>query len=294
MEILKSTQDPSINFIEESLTGFLESRYVRKVPEYFICYLSSQSGCNKGCRFCHLTSTKQTKFENSTSFDFYKQAVSVLEHYEKIKHPANLIHYNFMARGEALSNPYLIDQADYILGVLGNLALSYDPCLSVRFNISTILPKNLLDLGPRALVKIFKYIHPTIYYSLYSLDPNFRNKWMPSALDVETSLEMLSIYQEYSKKNIKIHHCFIENENDSESTVLEWIRLLDKFKIQWEFNLVRYNPYSAVQGKESSTKVIIRNLKLIGSLCPTKKVKVIPRVGFDVKASCGMFVDKSR
>ena len=33
---ISSQVDNSVNFIEEALTGFLESRYVRKCDEYFI------------------------------------------------------------------------------------------------------------------------------------------------------------------------------------------------------------------------------------------------------------------
>lgn len=59
MSVLKSEIDRSVNFVEQKLEGFIESRFVRKKPEYFICYLSSQLGCSKGCKFCHLTASKQ-------------------------------------------------------------------------------------------------------------------------------------------------------------------------------------------------------------------------------------------
>lgn len=58
-----------------------------------------------------------------------------------------------------------------------------------------------------------------------------------------------------------------------------------------EFNLVRYNPAALDQGVESSDEVISRNIKIICNRFNWEsKVQVIPRVGFDVKASCGMFV----
>jgi adenine C2-methylase RlmN of 23S rRNA A2503 and tRNA A37 len=96
--------------------------------------------------------------------------------------------------------------------------------------------------------------------------------------------------QKLSKKTLKFHHCFIEGENDSLDDVKEMLNIIAKHDLDVEFNLVRYNPYSEVQGKESSEEVISRNMQLISSNLISK---IIPRVGYDVKASCGMFVDKA-
>ena len=80
LQVLHSEQDASVNFVEEQLAGFLEARYVRRCADYFVCYLSSHSGCNRGCEFCHLTATGQTSFQPSTINDFTGQALSVFKH----------------------------------------------------------------------------------------------------------------------------------------------------------------------------------------------------------------------
>ncbi len=286
MTKLISKEDRSINFVEESLTGFLESRYVRKTPDYFICYLSSQSGCNLGCRMCHLTATKQTKFDNALQVDYLAQASKVLKHYKQDLEKAKYMHYNFMARGEVLANPNVVNNADNILFELGKLAVSFQPDLGVKFNISTILPKTFTS----SLPEVFKVIHPTIYYSFYSAKESFRKKWMPMAMPVEKALELLADYQRFSKKTLKFHHCFIAGENDSVDDVEKMLELIFKHNLDIEFNLVRYNPYSVVQGSESSDEVIERNIQIIRSALDGK-TKIIPRVGFDVKASCGTFVE---
>lgn len=285
---LISEIDSSINFAEEALIGFLESRFVRKHDDYFICYLSSQSGCNRGCKFCWLTATKQTKFEDALPVDFLSQAAKVLKHYDKEHKPAKYMHYNFMARGEVLNNKHILSDADQILFDLGKLTKAFDSNLGVKFNVSTILPKDL----DKSLPEIFKTIHPTIYYSLYSVNDEFRKKWMPNAMDVDRAFELLKEWQLFSKKKIKIHHCFIDNENDSVNDVYQMIDKINHFRLDCEFNLVRYNPYSEIQGKESSDDKISRNMELIRTLLPTShnKVQVIPRVGQDVYASCGTFI----
>lgn len=282
-QILKSEIDKSVNFVEEQLVGFLESRYVRKVEEYFICYLSSQTGCNRGCQFCHLTATGQTAFKDSDFQDFINQAMQVFRHYRNEK-PAKVMHYNFMARGEALANKYLLENADEILLALAQIAVKEK--LNPKFNISTIMPKTL----NKSLTDIFKIVTPTVYYSLYSVDPAFRTKWLPAAMEVGQALDMLKEYQKVSKKIVKIHHTFIKGENDSLEQVKAMVDELNKRELICEFNLVRYNPFSKEQGEESCQETLVRNLEYMKQHM-TGKVQMIPRVGFDVKASCGMFVE---
>jgi len=286
LKVLSSGEDRSVNFVEDQLVGFLESRFVRKCPEYFICYLSSQTGCNRGCTFCHLTATGQTSFVDSDHNDFLSQALQVFRHYRREAVPAKYVHFNFMARGEPLANRHFLDSADELLNKLGQLARAEDlPC---KFNISTIMPSTL----HRSLMDVFRFITPTIYYSLYSVDEEFRRKWMPAAMPVREALAELKRYQDFSKKIVKIHFPFIAGVNDREYDVRAMCNAINEAGLFVEFNLVRYNPASPDQGVESSAEVIEKLLMLIRSRIGGK-VQKIPRVGFDVKASCGMFVDSN-
>jgi 23S rRNA (adenine2503-C2)-methyltransferase len=289
-QVHHSNLDASVNIVEEKLVGFLESRFVQKTQDYFICYLSSQTGCNKGCRFCHLTATKQTKFVDATVDDFANQALQVFKQYievVKTQPKAKYVHFNFMARGEPLANSLILENSPELLAGLGLIARITQKDLGVKFNISTIMPKSL----DKSLQEVFPMIHPTIYYSLYSVNEKFRKKWLPQAMDFWDALESLRVYQEFSKKLVKIHYCFIEGENDSEEDVQAMCDAVNGMHLNWEFNLVRYNPFSEIQGRESSEEVLERNLSIIRAN-NLNKVQMIPRVGFDVKASCGMFVEK--
>ena len=210
------------------------------------------------------------------------QAKQVFEHYQN-ELPAKYMHYNFMARGEALANQQLITNGDEVLLELGRMALQNK--VKPKFNVSTIMPKSLKT----SLVDIFPLTQPTIYYSLYSMDPAFRKKWVPASMNPMEALDQLKEYQNLTKKIIKIHFAFIAGENDSIESIQEMCNELNKRNLICEFNLVRYNPFSPDQGSESSEEVLQKLMEVL-TLNFKGKVQMIPRVGFDVKASCGMFV----
>lgn len=114
---------------------------------------------------------------------------------------------------------------------------------------------------------------------------------MPAAMEVDEAVRMLKEYQNFSKKIVKIHYAFIAGQNDSKEEVNFVCDVLEKHNLICEFNLVRYNPASSEQGVESSVDILNRNTEIIKNRFSfTSKVQIIPRVGFDVKASCGMFV----
>jgi len=285
---LVSKEDLSVNFIaNDNHNGFLEARYVRRSDDYFIVYLSSQTGCMKSCRMCHLTATGQNKYLNSTPNDFVEQAKTVLKHYDDQK-KSKLVHFNFMSRGEPLDNIHLTNDSSKILQPLSNLAK--DRGLDRKFLISTIMPDTIKNLE---LTSIFnnEELFPEIYYSIYSLNPIFRKKWLPRAIEPMLALEKIKKWQDYSGKIPKIHFAFIENENDKEEDVINMCNVINSFDLKVNFNIVKYNPYNEKYGRESSPEVIQKNVDIMKNILKPERYKIVPKVGFDVKASCGMFIE---
>lgn len=253
LRVLRSEVDASVNLVEERLAGFLEARYVRRCADYFVAYLSSHNGCNRGCAMCHLTATRQTSFQPADSDDYVAQASRVFDEYDAAvaagAPPARWMHYAFMARGEPLSNPAIVGSSRRTLGKLLDLAEERTG-LPVKLCVSTIMPKTL----QRSLIDVFEY-------------------------------------QRFTKKIVKIHFAFIRGENDAEADVVAMCDRLDDHDIVAEFNLVRYNPASPAQGQESDEATLRRNLDIIGSRF-AGRVKMVERIGFSIKASCGMFVER--
>jgi 23S rRNA (adenine2503-C2)-methyltransferase len=289
--IRKQSQiDQSLNIIyPASKIGQYEARFVRREDDYFIIYVSSQSGCDQACRMCHLTATGQNKLENASFEDLVKQAELVYEHYDIQEKKAKLVHYNFMARGEALNNPVVLNDNERLLGTYEAMAKSRG--LDAKYLISTIMPESMEN---RTLVDIFPNTLPEIYYSLYSTDEKFRKKWLARALPYQRSLELMKEWQDYNGKVPKIHFAFIKGENDSEQDMVNIATAINELDLRVNLNIVRYNPFSEKYGVESDEETINKNVQILVELLKPEQYRVVPKVGFDVKASCGMFVGKNK
>ena len=286
LTVLQSTQDASVNFVTPTENGFFESRFVRRDEDYIICYLSSHDGCNRGCRMCHLTATGQTSMHSATLDDYHAQAEAVLNHYEKLttrEGKDRYVNFNFMARGEPLVNKTLLEEAPRLFTMLTKQANRRD--LRARFNISTIMPKTFKG----NLVDLFYPFTPTIYYSFYSTLPQFRKKWLPTAMSFDQALLLLRDYQAFTKKIVKVHHALIAGENDSEWDQNQIGAVCAAHDLAVEFNLVRFNSPTSeyVEANEEAYERAAATLRSYG------KVQIVRRVGFDVKASCGMFITGS-
>lgn len=287
MRTLHSTEDQSVNFVQlADGPGYFESRFVRREDRYFIVYLSCQSGCDQSCRMCHLTATGQTGLVNADLAGLLRQAEAVFAHYDT-RNQAELAHFNFMARGEPLNSPVMLNQHEKLFEGLEALALARG--LQSKILISSIFPKTL---GERTLESIFSAKHPEIYYSLYSVSEAFRKRWLGKALSAERGLDLLKSWQEHTGKTPKIHFAFIEGENDSENDMRMMADAINTRDLKVNLNIVRYNPHSEKYGVESPLEVIERNVAMLAEWIKPESYRIVPKVGFDVKASCGMFIDK--
>ncbi len=281
-----SEQDASVNWEFAADVGSIEARYVRRREDYFVVYLSSQTGCDRGCRMCHLTASKQTQTRDVSVTELLHQADVVLDYYATETPTAESVHFNFMARGEALASRVVLDSADEILGGLAARAKHLN--VRPRYLVSTIMPKTL---GDRRLEDIFLTYHPEIYYSIYSVENAFRRKWLPKAMHYGDALDRLASYQRATYKICKLHYAFIEGENDRIEDVHAICDEIENRKLMVHINIVRYNPLDPVRhGREPNESVIERCAEVYRRRLPNSRVRVIPRVGFDVQASCGMFL----
>ena len=287
---LASHQDQSVNFWRSTPDGGMEeSRLVRRVGEKLICYLSSHSGCAYSCRFCHLTATGQTMMTPVSLEGYCEQARSVMEEYDRKiingEEVSEYMHYNFMARGEALANPIVVHESKKLFDALA--AISDKRALPCKYLLSSIIPRDFEG----DLATILNHPQAYLYYSLYSMDPAFRKRWLPKAMDPNKALDLIADYQVKSGQIIALHWAFISGQNDSESQVDAVLAAVSQRGLRAKFNLVRYNPHDQRHGQESGDETIEKLFGKISSALGEPGSRIVPRVGFDVKASCGMFLE---
>lgn len=287
--LLESKIDKSRNFISASDVGMVEARYVRRDENYFIVYISSQTGCRKACRMCHLTQTGQVHATDITIDGILDQATEVLSWYDTHAEPAEVVHFNFMARGEPFANPNILANGAELMARLTDEAVRRRLVPRVKF--SSILPAEVAATD--GLASLFGGYTPDVYYSIYSTDATFRRRWLPKATAPEDGLHLLVDYQAKTRKIPVLHFAFIAGENDSEESVKGICDMVNSVRLRVDVNIVRYNPHSPRVGSEPSEEVIHRNAAIFENAMPGTRVKIVPRVGFDVKASCGMFMART-
>lgn len=277
-----STEDQSVNFLSENGSkeqGMLEARFVRRTPDYFIAYLSSQFGCKQACRFCHLTATGQTAEEQTTLEQYLSQADEVLRYHAGLRERSPLVHFNFMARGEPLENALVRDDFCNLQARLTEKASDYG--LESKLKVSSIIPAGAKELMP------LLEGNSELYYSLYTVNPKFRARWIPKGLSPDEVGKRLR----GTRQGLVLHHAFIAGENDSPDDIQGIHEWLEKYDIHARFNTVRYNPFSERQGRETDCQTVLALDTLMRQSPNITGGRVVPRVGFDVKASCGMFVE---
>lgn len=286
IETLKSAIDQSVNFVMTGdFPGALECRYVRRSPDYFVAYLSSQSSCRQACRMCWLTATGQVDAQDVPLSLIMRQADTIMQHYES-EPQVKTVHFSFMARGEPLASQVILEEGDTVVEFLNALGLSYG--LRPRTMLSTIMPRSL---GDKSLLDIFQHAGQAVhlYYSIYSVDPAFRRKWLPNALPVSEALAKLVEWQKHTNKIVKLHWALIKGENDSATDFVQLAETVAEAGLRVDMNLVMFNPINEKMGEEAHESRYAYAAQLLQKWLPEARIETIERVGQDVAGSCGMF-----
>lgn len=290
LKTLRSTYGPCTNFLSKYADGIIEARYVRKDPSYIACYVSSHNGCKMGCKFCHLTQNNDINMSHVDIPTYVSQIRTVLTHYEdQVKNHnsvrAKRCNINFMSKGDALANKYVVNEYPKLYDEMEKICEEFG--LKAKPNISTIMPYTVRS---RSLIDIFGDKPAYLYYSLYSLNPNFRKKWLPNAIPYEEALDKLKEYQNKHNRVITFHWSIIKGENDCLDEAHKLAEKLKQYEFNGKLNIVRFNPHPDVTDEEASAEKFNGIFKIIADVFKNPKSYIVPRLDVTTKTPCGMFV----
>ncbi|MEW6238457.1 MAG: 23S rRNA (adenine(2503)-C(2))-methyltransferase RlmN [Candidatus Omnitrophota bacterium] len=177
-------------------TGKVNKREPSESEEYTIC-LSTQAGCQFGCRFC--ASGRSGWKRNLTAGEIVAQVLAFLWEGKNITHAV------FMGTGEPLHNLNALRDAIDILCAKEGLGLS-----SRRLTVSTV---GLVPEIYRIALEDWKV---KLAASLHATTDESREKLMPlaRAYQIDQLMDALRFYQRRNGRRISLEYLLIDGVND--------------------------------------------------------------------------------
>jgi len=236
-----------------------------------IC-VSSQIGCNMGCKFCE--SGRRKKIRNLTSGEIVTQ---VLEVEEDIKE--RITHVVVMGIGEPFDNYDEVIRFCKIINDPKGLAIG-----SRHITISTcgIIPKirEFSDLDMQINLAI----------SLHAPNTELRSKIMPinKAYPLGDLIPEIKKYVEKTNRRVTFEYILLKNVNDSEACAKELARLLRG--INCYVNLIPYNETENIEYERSNMFQIMKFYDILKK--ENINVTIRKEFGSKISAACGQLRSK--
>lgn len=234
--------------------------------------ISSQCGCNFGCRFC-ATGTIGLK-RNLTTDEITDQ----LLHFYLNGHTLNSV--SFMGMGEALANPHIFDALN-VLTDKNLFGLSQR-----RITISTIgtLP------GIHKLTQDFPQVNLT--FSLHSPFNSQRSELMPinNHFPLNDVMDALDKHIEHTGKKVYLAYILLKDINDSPEhakAITKLLRAHGQFEHLYHVDLIPYNPTD--QTPQKYTQSMKSSINRFFQILKSKGINVTIRTQFgsNIDAACG-------
>lgn len=273
IDVFKSSvEDVSKLVFREDDNPVMEVSVIRKGDGKDILCVPTQTNCNMGCKFCHLTGLNIPS-KNLAAI----QIVNLVNNSIKQSPPQNdTLLISYMGVGEPLLN--LVDVFESAV-----FLRQHSPYKKVRFGISTLIP------GVKPFNKLIEYtnfyhLDLKLHWSLHSAQMNVRKSLMPSAIDIKTGSQLCSRFLEETGQPVEVHYTLIDGINDQNRD----IRLIDSYiDKRFVFKILKFAPHKLEPKLEESHKThsFKKALESLGF-----KVEVYSPPGRDIGSSCGQFI----
>ena len=234
--------------------------------------ISSQVGCNMGCKFCE--SGRRKKVRNLESYEMVEQILLIEEEFGK-----RISHVVIMGIGEPFDN--FDNLIRFIKIINSNFGLSIG---ARHITVSTcgIIPK--IDEFSNLDIQI------NLAISLHGPNDLIRNKIMPinKVYPIDELIKSLKRYYKKTNRRLTIEYIMIDNVNDMDECAVELAKLLKDLNCY--VNLIPYNETKNIEFKRSKMIQINRFYDIL------KKnginVTIRREFGGSISAACGQLRSK--
>lgn len=246
--------------------------------------ISSQVGCNMGCKFC--ASTIEGAVRNLTPDEMLSQVYRVEKDLNvKI---SNVV---IMGSGEPLIN---YDNVIKFLNLINQEAGNNISLRNITLSTCGIVPK-INDLKKLNLPI-------TLALSLHAPNQNIRQKIMPIAnkYDFDETLFAMQKYFEKTNRRITIEYSLMKNINSDIECAKELAKVLNNYftknKVDFNVNLIPVNEVKETKIQKPSQDTV----KTFQQILESKHINVTIRrtLGQDISGSCGQlrrsFIESSK
>ena len=236
-----------------------------------IC-VSSQVGCNMGCRFCE--SGRRKKVRNLETYEMVLQLLMI----EKLL-GERISHVVVMGIGEPFDNYDNLLNFFKIINHPKGLAIG-----ARHITVSTcgIVPK-ILEFSDFPL-------QINLAISLHAPNNEIRNKIMPinKAYPLEQLIPALKTYLNKTNRRLTFEYILLKDINDSEECALELAKLVRG--INCYINLIPYNETNNIDFKRTNTIQIMRFYDILKK--NNVGVTIRKEFGSKISAACGQLRSK--
>ena len=234
--------------------------------------ISSQVGCNMGCRFCE--SGRRKKVRNLETWEMVTQLLMIEEDLKK-----RVSHVVVMGIGEPFDNYDNLLKFFLIINHPKGLAIG-----ARHITVSTcgIVPK-ILEFSNFPL-------QINLAISLHAPNDELRNQIMPvnKAYPLEELIQALEIYLEKTNRRITFEYILLAGVNDTEEYAVELAKLVGHLNCY--INLIPYNETNNLEFRRSNTVQIMKFYDILKK--NRLNVTIRREFGSKISAACGQLRSK--
>lgn len=257
--------------VKKYLFELHDGNYIESVLMYHnygisIC-VSSQVGCNMGCKFCE--SGRLKKVRNLETYEIVEQLLLIEEDIQD-----RISHVVIMGIGEPFDN---YDNISNFLKIINS-----NKGINIGARHITVSTCGLIP-GINKFTNDFKEINLAI--SLHAPNDYLRNQIMPinKAYPIKELMKTLKKYEENTNRRITFEYIMLKDVNDSIECAIELAHLVKNLNCY--VNLIPYNETENIEFKRTKKVQILAFYDIL------KKnginVTIRKEFGSDVDAACG-------